>query len=97
MQICPYCQEEVKKEAKKCKHCGEILDVALRAAEEAKKSSGGNVFNVAGGSSSSSSSSSSSTSSSSDGNFLSRITCLDWVLIFCTGGLWLIVVALRGR
>ena len=37
MQICPYCQEEVKKEAKKCKHCGEILDVALRAAEEAKK------------------------------------------------------------
>ena len=90
MQICPYCQEEVKKEAKKCKHCGEILDVALRAAEEAKKNSGGNVFNVAGGSSSSS-------SSSSGGNFFNRITCLDWVLILFTGGLWLIVVAMRGR
>jgi hypothetical protein len=90
MQVCPYCQEEVKKEAKKCKHCGEILDVALRAAEEAKKSSGGNVFNVAGGSSSSS-------SSSSDGNFLNKITCLDWGLIFLTGGLWLIVVTMRGR
>lgn len=34
---CPFCGEEVKVKAKKCKHCGETLDVALRAAEEAKR------------------------------------------------------------
>lgn len=38
-QRCPYCSETVFASAKKCRHCGEILDVALRAAEEAKKSS----------------------------------------------------------
>jgi hypothetical protein len=88
MQTCPYCSEDVKKEAKKCKHCGETLDVTLRAAEEAKRSnSGGNVINVAA----------SASSSSSSRGFSSRITGLDWLLIFFTGGLWLIVVALRGR
>lgn len=35
---CPYCDEQVSMSAKKCKHCGEILDVALRAVEEVKKS-----------------------------------------------------------
>jgi hypothetical protein len=34
---CPFCGEQVLGIAKKCKHCGEILDVALRAAQEAKK------------------------------------------------------------
>ncbi len=34
---CPFCAEAVAIEAKKCKHCGETLDVALRAAEEAKR------------------------------------------------------------
>jgi len=27
---CPYCGEEILAKAKKCKHCGEILDVALK-------------------------------------------------------------------
>jgi predicted nucleic acid-binding Zn ribbon protein len=34
---CPFCGEEVLATALKCKHCGETLDVALRAAEEARR------------------------------------------------------------
>lgn len=37
MTACPFCGEDVLLNAKKCKHCGEILDVALRAAEESKR------------------------------------------------------------
>ncbi len=37
---CPYCSESVSASAKKCKHCGEILDVALR---EARSPSGNGV------------------------------------------------------
>ena len=51
-QRCPYCDEQVSVSAKKCKHCGEILDVSLRAAEEAKKSTASHqpmVFMNAGG------------------------------------------------
>jgi hypothetical protein len=44
---CPYCSENIKHTAKKCKHCGEILDVVLRAAEDAKK--GPSVYMNAGG------------------------------------------------
>lgn len=32
-QDCPYCQERIKRGAKKCKHCGEYLDKRLRRAE----------------------------------------------------------------
>lgn len=34
---CPFCGELVLVVAKKCKHCGETIDVALRAAEEARR------------------------------------------------------------
>jgi hypothetical protein len=48
---CPFCGEGVMLDAKKCKHCGETIDVALRAAEDAKKSAGAtpHVFMNAGG------------------------------------------------
>ena len=32
---CPYCAEPIRPDAKKCKHCGEYLDAALR--EQAAK------------------------------------------------------------
>ena len=36
---CDFCGEEILAVAKKCKHCGEILDVVLRANEEIKRAS----------------------------------------------------------
>jgi len=43
---CPMCDEQISSRAKKCRHCGETLDVALRKAEEAMRASerGGNVY-----------------------------------------------------
>lgn len=75
-QKCPFCAELVSIEAKKCKHCGETICVALRAAEEAKRSSassGTHVFMNAGGGSSSSSSSSSAGAGSGNGNEMQLI------------------------
>ena len=43
---CPFCSEDVKLNAKKCKHCGETIDVALRAAEDARRQSNSNTPNV---------------------------------------------------
>jgi DNA-directed RNA polymerase subunit RPC12/RpoP len=38
-QDCPFCGEQILTKAKKCKHCGETIDVTLRAAEEARRES----------------------------------------------------------
>lgn len=54
---CPLCGEEILAIAKKCKHCGETLDIILRAAEEAKRASNNsNVYMNAGGGASTSAS-----------------------------------------
>lgn len=45
-QTCPFCFEEVKLGAKKCKHCGETLDATLRVAEEAKRAADRQAVNV---------------------------------------------------
>lgn len=34
---CPMCDEDISARAKKCRHCGETLDLSLRAAEEARR------------------------------------------------------------
>lgn len=43
---CPFCAEQINARAKKCRHCGETIDVALRKAEEALRASSrqGNVY-----------------------------------------------------
>lgn len=43
---CPICDEVISQRAKKCKHCGETLDIALRRAEESLRASdrSGNVY-----------------------------------------------------
>lgn len=89
---CPFCAEQISVGAKKCKHCGEFIDPAMREIENLKNQKQ-NVFMNAGGGGGGSSSSS---ASSAAAGFLSRMTCLDWILTLFTGGLWLIVVALRG-
>jgi predicted Zn finger-like uncharacterized protein len=47
---CDFCGEKVLSIAKKCKHCGETLDIILRTAEEARRASNSpNVFMNSGG------------------------------------------------
>lgn len=35
-RTCPFCAEKIRAEAKKCKHCGELLDAELRQQHEEK-------------------------------------------------------------
>src|SRR5436190_944638 len=36
---CPFCGEQILAAAKKCKHCGEVIDPTMRAAEEPERPS----------------------------------------------------------
>jgi hypothetical protein len=93
MMDCPFCAEPVKKTAKKCKHCGETIDVALRVAEDARRAANNrsqpNVYMNAGGGASSSSSSSSSAAAavgSSESWRQKRTGCLSCFVILLALG-----------
>ena len=86
---CPFCSELIKETAKKCKHCGEILDVVLRAADDSKKTQ--NVFM--------NSSSASAAVAVTESKSFPHI--LHLIMTVLTGGLWLIIwlihYLLKGR
>ena len=80
---CPYCSEQISINAKKCKHCGEFIDVALRAAEESKKlSSNPTVFMNAGGGGG---------GAVADSGKKSFPHLLHFIKSFVTAGLWIFV------
>jgi ribosomal protein L40E len=104
VKACPYCHAEVPEAARKCRHCGEIIDVSLRAAEEARRiaeraadhaSRSPNVFMNAGGggggSSSASSASSSAAAAASGGGYGRK-----WLSCFGCVGLLVFAVMCAG-
>lgn len=94
---CPYCAEKINPKAKKCRHCGEIIDVTMRELEMLKNQKQ-QVFMNAGGASSSSSA-----SAAANGGQAKRGFPHGWHLFFTiiTGGLWfipwMILYLLRNR
>ncbi|WP_430452243.1 hypothetical protein [Rhodopirellula europaea] len=57
---CPFCAETISLRARKCKHCGELLDPTLRAAAEAQRADGGvQIINMVEGATASASASAS--------------------------------------
>lgn len=100
---CPFCGEEVLAVAKKCKHCGETIDVALRAAEEAKRAAEKSssqqplVFMNAGGAAASSSAASSGDSrrEREEPSSFMAWHVIHGILTLFTAGLWLPVWAIH--
>ncbi|WP_164102850.1 hypothetical protein [Candidatus Laterigemmans baculatus] len=88
---CPFCAEVIASRARKCKHCGELLDPVLRAAEEGRRTAampqivnvvhGGNATAVA-----SATAEASSTPSSSCAGCVSAVILI-FLLLLCAGAL----------
>lgn len=86
---CPYCGEDVIATAKKCKHCGEILDVVMRDMEQLKKGKSDSpmVFMNAGGGGGGASAASAASSNGNNGRIgFPHMRHLIFTLL--TGGLW---------
>ncbi|WKS80412.1 zinc ribbon domain-containing protein [Edwardsiella tarda] len=79
---CPYCDELISKNAKKCRHCGEILDPQLREIEMLKRDKNQNVIV-------------SNNNNNNNNNISTGKKRFPWVahlvLTILTGGLWGIV------
>jgi hypothetical protein len=84
---CPYCAENISSKAKKCKHCGEILDSMMRDLETLKSQKQNVFMNNAA------SSSSSASASGSPGIIVGGKIAFDhrWHLFLSilTGGVWI--------
>lgn len=85
---CPYCSEEISASAKKCKHCGEFIDAAMREIE-ALKNQKQSVFMNAGGGASSSSSSAAASGGATEPQLRPYRHWLHLLLTVLTAGLWL--------
>ena len=80
---CPYCGEQILVVAKKCKHCGEIVDTMMREIEMLKNQKQSVFMNAGGGGAAA--------SSSSGGNIGLRGFSHGWhiILSIFTGGVWI--------
>jgi RNA polymerase subunit RPABC4/transcription elongation factor Spt4 len=81
-KACPYCSELILATAKKCKHCGEILDQQMRDIDLLKKQSSAVVVN-----------NNNNNNNSNQAYVLKRNYPWFWhfILTLCTGGAWLVV------
>ena len=87
MVACPYCSEQLIAGAKKCKHCGEIIDTTMRDIEMLKNQKQSVFMNAGGGGSSSSAA-----AAGAGGSQLRSFNhTLHIILSIITGGIWLIV------
>ncbi len=79
---CPYCAETVQKAAKKCKHCGEIIDPQMREIEYLKAQRREGILinnNVV---------------SSTNGDKISFGHLKHFILTLLTGGMWVFIWAI---
>jgi hypothetical protein len=88
---CPYCAEKIQALAKKCKHCGELLDAQLRDIEMLKSQKQNVYMNAGGGGGGSSASS----SSSGGWAYREHGILFHLFMILITGGLWIIWLIVR--
>jgi len=85
---CPFCAELVSLQARKCKHCGELLDPVLRAAEENRRlAATPQIVNIVHGGNASASASTDVSASASSSSSLSEMSG-------CSGCLTLIILGI---
>ena len=86
---CPYCGEKILAVAKKCKHCGEIVDSSMRELDLLKSQKQSVFMNAGGGGSSASASASSASTGENDKQL--KYFSHGWHLFFAviTSGVWI--------
>lgn len=89
---CPFCAELVSLQARKCKHCGELLDPVLRAAEESRRAAAiPQIVNIVHGGNASANASADASASLSNSNSTSGCAgCISAIILLA------IVIACAG-